>query len=162
MTGAAPSPPTHHVSPIHPAYADIGPAEYDPARALAEMQALGLAEFEHELVTVDDEWQRNTGDAVAALLRDAGAEMPPGAILPGQLFWDNWRTYPFSATQWNHRTAGRAGAGAGLSVQTRPGTRPGSPMPNSTCCWIRRCRSRMPTPAAPSWPRSRRYCATRA
>lgn len=92
----------HHVSPIHPAYADIGPAEYDPARALAEMQALGLAEFEHELVTVDDEWQRNTGDAVAALLRDAGLKCRR-TILPGQVFWDNWLTYPFSATQWNHR-----------------------------------------------------------
>ncbi len=92
----------HHVSPIHPAYADIGPAEYDPARALAEMRALGLEDFEHELITVDDEWQRNTGDAVAALMRDAGLRCRR-TILPGAVFWDNWRDFPFSATQWNHR-----------------------------------------------------------
>jgi len=92
----------HHVSPIHPAYADIGPAEYDPARALAQMRSLGLAEFEHELVTVDDEWQRNTGDAVAALMQDAGLKVRR-TILPGSIFWDNWLNYPFSATQWNHR-----------------------------------------------------------
>jgi len=92
----------HHVSPIHPAYADIGPAEYDPARALSEMRALGLEDFEHELVTVDDEWQRNTGDAVAALMRDAGLQCRR-TILPGAVFWNSWRDFPFSATQWNHR-----------------------------------------------------------
>lgn len=92
----------HHVSPIHPAYADIGPAEYDPAAALAQMRELEMAGFEHELITIDDEWQRNTGDAVAALLRDAGLGVRR-TILPGSIFWDNWKDYPFSATQWNHR-----------------------------------------------------------
>lgn len=92
----------HHVSPIHPAYADIGPAEYAPARALVEMRLLGLADFAHELITVDDEWQRNTGDAVAALLQDAGL-ICRRTILPGATFWENWRGYPFSATEWNHR-----------------------------------------------------------
>ncbi len=92
----------HHVSPIHPAYADIGPAPYDPGRARAEIEAAGLLGFEHELVTVDDEWQRNTGDAVAAQLRDAGLTVRR-RILPGPEFWANWREFPFSATQWNHR-----------------------------------------------------------
>jgi len=92
----------HHVSPIHPAYADIGPAKYDPVAALTEMQEAGLEDFEHELITIDDEWQRNTGDAVAAQLRDAGLKVRR-TILPGAIFWQNWRTYPFSSTQWNHR-----------------------------------------------------------
>jgi len=92
----------HHVSPIHPAYADIGPAAYDPDRALAEMRAAGMAGFAHELITIDDEWQRNTGDAVAALMRDAGLNVRR-TILPGSTFWDNWKGYPFSSTEWNHR-----------------------------------------------------------
>lgn len=92
----------HHVSPIHPAYADIGPAKYDPVAALTGMQEAGLEDFEHELITIDDEWQRNTGDAVAAQLRDAGLKVRR-TILPGAIFWQNWRTYPFSSTQWNHR-----------------------------------------------------------
>ncbi len=92
----------HHVSPIHPAYADIGLAVYDPAAAVEIMRNTGLMEFEHELVTIDDEWQRNTGDAVAALLRDAGLKARR-TIVPGATFWQNWKTYPFSATQWNHR-----------------------------------------------------------
>lgn len=92
----------HHVSPIHPAYADIGPAPYDPAEARRLIEAAGLLGFEHDLVTVDDEWQRNTGDAVAAQLRDAGLQVTR-RILPGATFWTRWREYPFSATQWNHR-----------------------------------------------------------
>ncbi len=92
----------HHVSPLHPAYADIGPARYDPAEARRLLALAGQSDFEHELITVDDEWQRNTGDAVAALLRDAGIATRR-RIVPGQDFWDNWQSYPFSCTQWNHR-----------------------------------------------------------
>ena len=92
----------HHVSPVHPAYADIGPAPYDPTAARAAHDAAGLSEYEHELITLDDEWQRNTGDAVAAQLRDAGITVRR-TILPGASFWPNWQTFPFSLTQWNHR-----------------------------------------------------------
>ncbi|MRU16937.1 ABC transporter substrate-binding protein [Roseovarius sp. A21] len=92
----------HHVSPIHPAYADIGPAEYDPTEALELLKAAGLEDMVHDLTTVDDEWQRNTGDAVAAQLQDAGFRVQR-TILPGARFWDNWKSFPFSATQWNHR-----------------------------------------------------------
>ncbi|MDT8327101.1 MAG: ABC transporter substrate-binding protein [Roseovarius sp.] len=92
----------HHVSPIHPAYADIGPAPYDPDMAHDLIEKAGLLGYVHELVTVDDEWQRNTGDAVAAQLRDAGLRVRR-KILPGVTFWANWRDFPFSSTQWNHR-----------------------------------------------------------
>ena len=92
----------HHVSPMHPAYADIGPPIYDPIQARTDLKAAGLLDYEHDLITVDDEWQRNTGDAVAAQLRDAGLNVRR-TILPGATFWQNWQDYPFSATQWNHR-----------------------------------------------------------
>lgn len=92
----------HHVSPIHPSYADIGPAPYEPGQAKGDLEAAGMMDFEHELITIDDEWQRNTGDAVAAQLRDAGLNVRR-TILPGSTFWQNWQGYPFSGTQWNHR-----------------------------------------------------------
>lgn len=92
----------HHVSPIHPAHADIGPPDHDPALARRHIEAAGLLGFEHDLVTVDDEWQRATGDAVAAQLRDAGLRVRR-RILPGPLFWRNWKDFPFSATEWIHR-----------------------------------------------------------
>ncbi len=92
----------HHVCPIHPAYADIGLPEHDPAKAKALMEEAGMGDFEHEIITVDDDWQRNTGDALAAQLRDAGIKAKR-TVLPGNTFWNKWTEYPFSATQWNHR-----------------------------------------------------------
>jgi peptide/nickel transport system substrate-binding protein len=92
----------HHVCPIHPAYADIGPAPYDPEAAKELMDSTEFADFEHELITIDDDWQRNTGDALAAQLRDAGISVRR-TVLPGSTFWNDWTKYPFSATNWNHR-----------------------------------------------------------
>ena len=92
----------HHVCPIHPAYADIGAPPFDPAAAKEMMDAAGMGDFEHELITIDDDWQRNTGDAIAAQLRDAGIAVKR-TILPGSTFWNDWRKYPFSATSWSHR-----------------------------------------------------------
>lgn len=92
----------HHVCPIHPAYADIGPASVDPAAAKAMMDNAGMSDFEHELITVDEDWHKNTGDAIAAQLRDAGISIKR-TILPGSTFWNDWAKYPFSATPWNHR-----------------------------------------------------------
>lgn len=91
-----------HVSPIQPGYVDIGPPGHDPEQAVQEMIDLNLHGIIHELVTIDDEWQRNTGDAVAALINDAGLACQR-KVLPGAEFWANWKSFPFSATAWNHR-----------------------------------------------------------
>lgn len=95
----------HHVSPIHPEYADIGPAVHDPEGAVALMAEAGMADFEHELITIDDGFNANTGDAIAAQVRDAGIKIKR-TLLPGSTFWNDWDKYPFSATEWNHRPLG--------------------------------------------------------
>jgi peptide/nickel transport system substrate-binding protein len=92
----------HHVCPVHPAYADIGPAPHDPAMAREMLDATEFADFEHELITPDEEYIRNSGDAIAAQLRDAGISIRR-TVLPGATFWNDWTKYPFSATSWNHR-----------------------------------------------------------
>ena len=92
----------HHVCPIHPAYADIGPAPFDPEGARALLDTTDFADFEHELVTIDDDWERNSGDAVAAQLRDAGIAVRR-SVLPGATYWNDWNKFPFSATSWAHR-----------------------------------------------------------
>ncbi|MBI6630393.1 ABC transporter substrate-binding protein [Pontibaca salina] len=92
----------HHVCPIHPAYVDIGAAPFDPEQARELLQAAGMADYEHNLITIDDDWQRNTGDAMAAQLLDAGIKVRR-TILPGPRFRQDWTSHPFSATQWNHR-----------------------------------------------------------
>jgi len=95
----------HHVSPIHPEYAKLPPLKIDPAGAKALMAEAGMADYEHELVSIDDDWRKNTTDAVAAQLRDAGIPVKR-TILPGSTFWNDWTKYPFSSTNWNMRPLG--------------------------------------------------------
>jgi peptide/nickel transport system substrate-binding protein len=95
----------HHVCPIHPEYAELPAPVYDPEAAAALLEEAGMAEFEHELISIDDNWRRNTCDAVAAQLRDAGIPVRR-AVIPGSTFWNDWTNYPFSATDWAQRPLG--------------------------------------------------------
>ncbi|MEO0401353.1 MAG: ABC transporter substrate-binding protein [Pseudomonadota bacterium] len=95
----------HHVSPVHPEYAELPERKVDPAAAKALMDEAGMGDFEHELISIDDAWRKDTTDAVAAQLRDAGINVKR-TILPGSTFWNDWAKYPFSSTNWNHRPLG--------------------------------------------------------
>lgn len=95
----------HHVAPIHPEYAELPAPVYDPVAALALIEEAGLADFEHELISIDDTWRKNTADSVAAQLRDAGIKVRR-TILPGSTFWNDWVKYPFSTTDWAQRPLG--------------------------------------------------------
>ncbi len=95
----------HHVAPIHPEYAEVPAPVYDPEQARALMEEAGMADFEHELISIDDDWRKNTTDAVAAQLRDAGINVKR-TILPGSTFWNDWAKFPFSSTNWNQRPLG--------------------------------------------------------
>ncbi|MFT6695160.1 MAG: peptide/nickel transport system substrate-binding protein [Paracoccaceae bacterium] len=95
----------HHVSPLHPEYAALPAQVVDGAAAKALMEEAGLGDFEHELISIDGDWRRDTTDAVAAQLRDAGIKVKR-TILPGSTFWNDWAKYPFSSTNWNQRPLG--------------------------------------------------------
>jgi peptide/nickel transport system substrate-binding protein len=95
----------HHVCPIHPEYAELPAPVVDKAKAKAMIDAAGKGSFEFELISLDDDWQAATCDAVAAQLRDAGVNIKR-SILPGSTFWNDWLKYPFSATEWNMRPLG--------------------------------------------------------
>ncbi|MFS4583219.1 ABC transporter substrate-binding protein [Phaeobacter sp. C3_T13_0] len=95
----------HHVGPIHPEYAELPARKVDPAAAKALMEEAGMMDFEHEIISIDDDWRKNTTDAVAAQLRDAGFKVKR-TVLPGSTFWNDWVKYPFSSTNWNHRPLG--------------------------------------------------------
>ena len=95
-----------HVGPIHPEHdPNVTRIPFDPAGAKAMMDAAGMGDYEHELFSIDDDWRKNTTDAVAAQLRDAGIKVKR-TILPGSTFWNDWTKYPFSSTNWNHRPLG--------------------------------------------------------
>ena len=95
----------HHVGPAHPEFADIGLPKHDPAGAKALLDEAGMGDFEMEIISIDDAWRKNTTDAVAAQLRDAGFNIKR-TVLPGNTFWNDWTKYPFSSTNWNHRPLG--------------------------------------------------------
>ena len=91
-----------HVGPMHPAWADVPALPFDPEGALALLTEAGMADFEMEISSIDDDWRKNTTDAVAAQLRDAGFNVKR-TVIPGSTFWNDWTKYPFSSTNWNHR-----------------------------------------------------------
>ncbi|MFA3918364.1 ABC transporter substrate-binding protein [Ruegeria hyattellae] len=95
----------HHVCPIHPEYAEVDRLPYDPAGAMALLKESGMEDFEHELISIDDDWRKNTADAMAAQLRDAGIKVKR-TVIPGASFWNDWARFPFSSTNWNMRPLG--------------------------------------------------------
>jgi peptide/nickel transport system substrate-binding protein len=95
----------HHVGPVHVEYADIGPAVRDVEKSKSLLAEAGHTNTEFELISIDDDWNRNTVDAVAAQMRDAGINVKR-TVIPGSTFWNNWAKYPHSATQWNARPLG--------------------------------------------------------
>lgn len=94
-----------HVGPMHEEFFDIGPAVHDPAGAVELLKEAGAADHEFELISLDDEWQAMTCNAVAAQMRDAGLKVTR-QVQPGSTFWNNWTKFPFSATEWNGRPLG--------------------------------------------------------
>ncbi|PBB86886.1 ABC transporter substrate-binding protein [Mesorhizobium sp. WSM3876] len=92
----------HHVSPIQPEYFPLPKKARDAAGAKKLMADAGQADFEHELITVEDDWQKATGDAIAGQLRDAGIKVKR-TVLPGSTFWNDWTKYPYSLTIWYMR-----------------------------------------------------------
>src|SRR5262245_15583767 len=48
----------HHVSPIHPEYYELPKKTRDAAGAKKLMEEAGQADFEHELITVEGDWQK--------------------------------------------------------------------------------------------------------
>lgn len=95
----------HHVCPIHPEYAQLDPLVVDAAAGKAMIEEAGQGATEFELISIDDDWQAATCDAVASQIRDAGINIKR-TILPGSTFWNDWLKYPFSATEWNMRPLG--------------------------------------------------------
>lgn len=95
----------HHVCPIHPEYAVLPPQVPNPAAARALLEATGHQDTEFQIVCVDDDFRRNTAEAVAAQLTDAGFNVSV-MVVPDTVFVDEWRSYPFSTTNWNHRELG--------------------------------------------------------
>ena len=103
-----------HVGPIHPEHdPSVTRMPYDPAKAKELMEASGHGDFEHELRSLESGFWKDTCDAVAAQLRDAGIKVKR-TLMPGSTFWNDWTKFPYSATNWNHRPLGTQVLGLAL------------------------------------------------
>jgi peptide/nickel transport system substrate-binding protein len=95
----------HHVGPMHPEYADIGPHTRNVDEAKKLLDEAGQSAHEFELISVDVEWQKSSADAIAAQMRDAGLNIKR-TVLPTATFWNDWAKFPFSCTEWLGRPLG--------------------------------------------------------
>lgn len=95
----------HHVAPIHPEYAELPRQTIDKSAALALLTEAGQADHVFEITSLDDGFERDSADAMAAQLRDAGFNVER-TIIPGATYWNDWLNYPFSGTTWNNRELG--------------------------------------------------------
>ena len=103
--GAGTAAENHHVCPIHPEYAELPKKERDIEGAKALMTEAGMMDFEHDLISSEEEWKKLTTDAIAGQLREAGFKVKR-TIIAGSAFWNDWTKYPYSTTNWNHRPLG--------------------------------------------------------
>ncbi|NVO26799.1 ABC transporter substrate-binding protein [Donghicola sp. C2-DW-16] len=90
------------VSPRHPEYTPKKVPERDAAAARALMAEAGHQDTEFALITVDDDWNAATGDAIAVQMRDAGLNVTRRRI-HGKEFRAEWKQHGLSCTQWNAR-----------------------------------------------------------
>ncbi|MEL6479448.1 MAG: ABC transporter substrate-binding protein, partial [Pseudomonadota bacterium] len=95
----------HHVGPMHIEYAELPAVPRDVEKSKALLAEAGQTDTEFELISVDDDWRRNTTDAIANQMRDAGMKVNR-KVIPGSTFWNDWTKYPFSTTNWNGRPLG--------------------------------------------------------
>jgi len=95
----------HHVSPIHPEYAELPKVPRDLAKAKALMTEAGQIDTEFELISYEADYVKNPGDVIAEQCREAGFKIKR-TVIPGSSFWNDWTKYPWSTTEWNMRPLG--------------------------------------------------------
>ncbi|MGX9144701.1 ABC transporter substrate-binding protein [Mesorhizobium sp. 128a] len=95
----------YHVAPLQPDFYPVPEKKRDLEAARRLMAEAGLMDFEHDIISSDEDWHKNTGDAIAAQWRDAGFKVRR-TIVPISTFYNDWLKYPLSITDWNHRPLG--------------------------------------------------------
>lgn len=92
----------HPVAPRHPEYVPQEVPKRDPKLARALMAEAGQWAVSFDLVTVDDDWNAATGDAIVVQMRDADLKVTLRRM-HGQAFRGAWKEHGLSCTQWNAR-----------------------------------------------------------
>ncbi|CDX14751.1 Family 5 extracellular solute-binding protein [Mesorhizobium sp. ORS 3324] len=95
----------YHVAPLHPEYYPLPQKKRDIEAARRLMAEAGQMDFEHDIISGDTDWMKDTADAIAAQLHEAGFKVKR-TVLPLSTFFNGWLEYPLSALNWNMRPLG--------------------------------------------------------
>jgi len=95
----------HHVGPMHPEYAELPPIKRDIVKAKALLEEAGQLDHEFELISVEADYRKESSDAAAQQMRDAGFKVKR-TVIPESSFWNDWLKYPFATSNWNARPLG--------------------------------------------------------
>jgi peptide/nickel transport system substrate-binding protein len=95
----------HHVGMMHPEYAELPPIARDTAKAMALLAEAGQLEHEFEIISVEADYRKESSDAAAQQLREAGFKVKR-TVIPESSFWNDWTKYPLATTNWNARPLG--------------------------------------------------------
>ena len=95
----------HHVGPMHPEYAELPPIARDVEKAKALLAEAGQLDHEFEIISVEADYRKESSDAAAQQMRDAGFKVKR-TVIPESSFWNDWTKYPLATTNWNARPLG--------------------------------------------------------
>ncbi|MFH1795418.1 MAG: ABC transporter substrate-binding protein [Pseudomonadota bacterium] len=95
----------HHVGPMHPEYAELPPVRRDIEKAKALLTEAGQLDHEFEIISVEADYRKESSDAAAQQMRDAGFKVKR-TVIPESSFWNDWTKYPLATTNWNARPLG--------------------------------------------------------
>ena len=97
----------HHVSPIHPEYAELDPWTRDVAGAKKLLAEAGHPDgIDIEIATKKDPaWELLSVQAMVEQWKDANIRVAIN-VMPSDQFWEVWDKVPFGYTAWTHRPLG--------------------------------------------------------
>lgn len=92
-----------HVAPVHPAYCNLVPAEYDPAQSRALLAAAGHPDgLKVRLTTKNDMAEPQIAAALKEMAKPGGFDIELDIVKPSS-YWDRWTEVPLGITAWTHR-----------------------------------------------------------
>ncbi len=97
----------HHVSPLHPEYAELPPPQRDVAAARRLLAEAGYAAGLPLAITCRNTpvWEARVCDAMVGQLAEAGITLTVRRVT-AQAYDDLWTSVPFGLTFWSHRPLG--------------------------------------------------------
>ncbi|WP_420348411.1 ABC transporter substrate-binding protein [Pelagibius sp.] len=98
----------HHVSQVHPEYAELPPLKRDVAKAKALLAEAGYADGIKVTCNVgntEGTWEQDSLQVLKEQVAEAGIDININ-VMPAAQYWEVWDKAPFSITSWTHRPLG--------------------------------------------------------